>query len=110
MVIDSSIVCGLLPVWREEQQLRLQHHARLPAAPCRDQHEVRVCARVVPHEADAFRLQPVRTERAEQIGQPLRLVDKEELAAEAQRIRRARAEIVYGAADLAAGDGSCTVR
>lgn len=48
MVIDSSIVCGLLSVWREEQQLRLQHHARLPAAPCRDQHEVRVCARVVP--------------------------------------------------------------
>ena len=81
-----------------------------PAAPCRDQHEVRVCARVVPHEADAFRLQPVRTERAEQIGQPLRLMDKEELAAEAQRIRRARAEIVQRAADLAARNGSCTVR
>ena len=110
MVIDSPCFGGLLSVWREEQQLRLQHHARLPAAPCRDQHEVRVCARVVPHEADALWLQPVRTERAEQIGQPLRLMDKEELAAEAQRIRRARTEIVQRAADLAARNGSCTVR
>lgn len=109
-MIDPAHLVGLAAVRTAQYQRRLYLKPRLAAAAALDEDEVRRRPLPMADKAQLLRLYAVRRHAAEQLRQPLRLMDKIHAPAGTAEKGRGRAYLLHAALRLAArGETQCSM-